>query len=724
MTARPPGRRTESLFDNRYRYDTIYPRGRSGETLRAYDTLDHDRPVVIKRPAPQDAPPMRAGQEVSIRTERQALERLSGHPVLTELRGSGTFRVGGNSHEYIVMDLARGRTVEEMVLAYAERGEILPDLEILVIVDNLLDLLAHAHDKQVIYNDVDAKHLFWNRDAYRLKVIDWGNAVFTDEPGALPAVSRATDIYQCGELLYFILTGGNRLAVQEDADTFFVNFGTHAERIPAKLQGVITRAVNPDPRRRYGTILDLRHALTEVRLPLEKTRDEIVSRVRKRVRSTASQEELAELQSILDGALVMDPGFPEAVSLRSEIQAYLRQIQIQADLDAVRIYLESANWPRALSLLHDLLPGADETNEPLIRFLIAATSQLDQLHLSPPPAGFLAALTCLFQGDHAGAGQTLLTTHDARQSARQAQWLLAEQLAAHIPDVVLLRPHLVRLRDDLEHQPGADPALNLLNEIEAHLSNPPVPGLTGLQVVYEQAANQLARLEEKLGPADEQESALAAVIRAQRAAHNVIERLDEVGNAAFAEPGRAADLLRHAASIDPTSPYFAALTDYFDEIRQAVAALASFKPKGDGSNLAMWFADVQAFLQPYLDDLPDKQLHAAAASLRRAAEGWTMVINYLALGRQGPTIDALHQTADIIRPFNEPIAAWLGTIATRLPDATSAESLSPNTALANLLIDGWKAWDRGDASGAAELGRKAHKQARTDGERLAADRLR
>ncbi|MBL8119158.1 MAG: hypothetical protein JNJ78_16605, partial [Anaerolineae bacterium] len=63
----------DSLFDNRYRYDYIYPRGRSGETLRAVDTQSDDRPVVIKRPAPNDAPPIRAGQEVSILNERKAL---------------------------------------------------------------------------------------------------------------------------------------------------------------------------------------------------------------------------------------------------------------------------------------------------------------------------------------------------------------------------------------------------------------------------------------------------------------------------------------------------------------------------------------------------------------------------------------------------------------------------------------------------------------------------
>ena len=83
-----------SLFDNRYRYDYIYPRGRSGETLRAEDTHDGDRPVVIKRPAPQDAPPIRFGQEVSILNERKALTRLAGHPVITALVGSGQFTTG------------------------------------------------------------------------------------------------------------------------------------------------------------------------------------------------------------------------------------------------------------------------------------------------------------------------------------------------------------------------------------------------------------------------------------------------------------------------------------------------------------------------------------------------------------------------------------------------------------------------------------------------------
>ncbi|MBN1681413.1 MAG: hypothetical protein JW966_14120 [Anaerolineae bacterium] len=732
MSAQPPRRRTESLFDNRYCYDYIYPRGRSGETLRAYDSFDNDRRVVIKRPAPQDAPPMRAGQELSIRNERQALERLSGHPVLTELRGHGTFRVGGHTHDYIVMDQAEGLIVETVVLQLAEQNDYLPDLETVVIFDRLLDLLAFAHDKQVIYNDVDAKHLFWDRDNYRLKVIDWGNAVFVDEPGALTTVTRANDIYQCGELLYFILTGGNRLAteVAEGGDTFFVSFGPDAEHIPAKLQSVLTRAVHPDPKRRYSTINELRNVLAEYRVPLEKTRDEIISRVQKRVRATASQEELETLAEELNGALDMDPGFPKAKELAAEIEFHLRQITIQADLDAIRIYLESSNWPRALTLLHDLLPQAGDYNEPLIRFLIAATETLHNMGIKSPPPGFLDALDPLFKGDPAAAGQTLLRPTGGRTDTHQVTWLLAEHLASHVPVVTLLRPHLVRLRFDLQDVPQAEAVLSQLDEVETQLAGPPMPGLAGLQIVYQQAAAALSQLTETIetlsgdGPNSVRDSWAASASRAHRAAEVIVQRLGEVGNHVFSDPPHAGELLHRATMIDPTSPYFGALHDYFDEVHQAISALGGFKPKQDCTNLSTWFTDVQEFIQPYLDDLPDQQLHAAAHAIRESATHWTVIVNYLALGRRQPTIDVLYTMADTIRPFNQHIAARLGSMASRLPEVAYIERLSPNEQMANFLIEGWKAWDRGHSEQAAEAGRQAFEWAQTDGERLAADRLR
>ena len=730
MSARASGRRTESLFDNRYRYDHIYPRGRSGETLRAYDTLDHDRPVVVKRPAPQDAPPMRAGQEVSIRNERLALERLSGHPVLTELSGSGTFRVGGHTHEYIVMDLAEGEIVEDLVFGLAAHDAILPELETLVIMDRLLDLLAYAHDRDVLYNDVDAKHLFWNRETYQLKVIDWGNAVFTDELGAAPTVTRASDIFQCGELLYFILTGGTRLATDGSEDeSFFVNFGADAERVPARLQAIVTRAVHPDPKRRYRSISDLRQALAEQRAPLEKSRDEIVARVRKRVRATASQEELEELAGALQLALDMDPGCPDSRTLAAEIYGHLNQIEIQADLDAIRIYLESGNWPRAMSLLHDLLPRAANDSQPLIRFLIAAAATLDSIQLPAAPDGLLDALDPLLRGDSAAAAQALLSTANLQSATGEAQWLLAEQLATLMPGVIMLRPHLVRIHRDLVDVPEAHNLLASLDDIEDLLDHGGGQNLTRLVVIYQHVESQLTQAEDRLEelPADSEdmrESALASVIRARRAAHHIVERLQEVGQYVYRDPRHAGDLLRQAAAIDPTSPSFAALHDYFDEVHQAVEALGQFKPKGDGTNLTGWFEDVQAFLQPYLDDLSDPAFQAAVTALNRSAGGWRTAVNYLALGRRQPTVEELRGAAELLRPYNEHVAAWMGTLMSRLPDAAFVERFSPNAPLAEALIEGWKAWDAGDGGRAEALGQQAHEAAVTSGERMAADRLR
>jgi hypothetical protein len=65
---------------------------------------------------------------------------------------------------------------------------------------------------------VDSKHLFWNRDTYQLKVIDWGNAVFLEGDEITPqGISRQTDVSQVGELLYFIVSGGKRPEIPRDA---------------------------------------------------------------------------------------------------------------------------------------------------------------------------------------------------------------------------------------------------------------------------------------------------------------------------------------------------------------------------------------------------------------------------------------------------------------------------------------------------------------------------
>ncbi|MCC6803110.1 MAG: hypothetical protein IT319_09515, partial [Anaerolineae bacterium] len=389
----------DSLFDNRYRYDYIYPRGRSGETLRAVDTQDNDRPVVIKRPAPQDAPPIRAGQEVSILNERKALTRLAGHAVLTTLVGSGQFAVSGMMHQYIAMERAEGTTVAQSVSEMAQRGERMPELEMLVIIESLLDLLAKAHAADIVYNDVDAKHLFWDRDSYRLKVIDWGNAVFLEgDEVTAQGISRQTDVFQVGELLYFILTGGGRLDNPRDAgEDFRINFGHDSDRISGRLQTIISRAAHPNPRLRYSSITELRKELSEYRLPLERERNAVIGRVVDRLRRDLSKDELNGLLKALEPALAMDPGYPPSKQAYSEIINRQNDLEVSADLDAARIYMESGNWSRAMTMFDELRARARGDTAALVGLMLDwARILADNTETETPPTAF-DAIVLMFE---------------------------------------------------------------------------------------------------------------------------------------------------------------------------------------------------------------------------------------------------------------------------------------------------------------------------------------
>ncbi len=722
MSDTPASGRT-SLFDNRYRYDHIYPRGRSGETLRAWDTQDHDRLVVVKRPAPQDAPPMRAAQEVSIRNERKALERLAGHPALAELRGAGSFKVGAQTHTYIAMDRADGQIVGDMVRELAERGERLPTLEMLVIVDQLLDLLTLAHEQQVVYNDVDAKHLFWNRDLYRLKVIDWGNAVLLDEGGGPSNVTRQSDIYQVGELLFYIISGGARFDSEATADgEHIVLFGSDTAHVPASLKNVITRATHPNTRRRFSTIAELRQALREVRKPLEDKRESQLNEVRHEVNLRNSKQELENAAAKLQTVIALDPGYPESRRLQTEIELKLHRLALQADIDAARIYLDTANWARAVEVLLELLDDADEQTAATIRFIIASAELLEKRKATQPPAAFSPAIDELMRGDPQQAGYLLLTSGTPDED----QLLIAERLAALVPEVILLRPHLARLRMEAAALPSTEEILDTLDRLESTLdSRPSEPGLQGILGIYQAIGTRLESLRPALEAISKNNSRLIDPLnRAQRAVNMLTEHLREVGHFVYTDPTRAGNTLRAASNIDPANAYFAELNDYFDEVHQMLEALGSFKPRADGSDLADWFTRVLDFLKPYGDDLSDEALHRAIQTLEATATTWMTTQDMIIFGRRTIAQHNLTRMTNLMLSLNKNIAAWYEKLGKEVGEATYVERLSLNNKLGQRLIEGYETWDAGKPSQVVELAGQMERLAQTDAEKQAIERLK
>ncbi len=719
MSDTPASGRT-SLFDNRYRYDHIYPRGRSGETLRAWDTQDHDRLVVVKRPAPQDAPPMRAAQEVSIRNERKALERLAGHPALAELRGAGSFKVGAQTHTYIAMDRADGQIVADTVRELAERGERLPTLEMLVIVDQLLDVLALAHEQQVVYNDVDTKHLFWNRDLYRLKVIDWGNAVLLDEGGGPSNITRQSDIYQVGELLFYIISGGARFDSEATADgEHIVLFGSDTAHVPASLKNVITRATHPNTRRRFSTIAELRQALREVRKPLEDKRESQLSEVRHEVNLRNTKQELENAAAKLQTVIALDPGYPESRHLQAEIELKLHRLALQADIDAARIYLDTANWTRAVEVLLELLDDADEQTAATIRFIIASAELLEKRKASQPPAAFSPAIDELMRGDPQQAGYLLLTSGNRDD---EDQLLIAERLAALVPEVILLRPHLTRLRVEAAALTDTQEILDTLDRLESTLdSRPSESGLQGILGIYQAIGTRLESLRPALEGVSKSNNPLN---RAQRAANMLTEHLREVGHYVYTDPTRAGNMLRAASNIDPANPYFAELNDYFDEVHQMLEALGSFKPRADGSDLTDWFKRVLDFLRPYGEDLSDEALHRAIQTLEATATTWITTQDAIIFGRRAIAQNNLTRSTNLMQPLNKNIAAWYEKLGKEVGEATYVERLSLNNKLAQRLIEGYETWDAGKPSQVVDLAGQMERLAQTDAEKQAVERLK
>ena len=727
----------EGLFDGRYRYDYIYPRGRSGETLRAYDKQQNNRPVVIKRPAPNDAPPIRAGQEVSILTERDALKRLAGHPVLTSLLDEGQFIVGGMSHRYIVMERGEGLIIADAVFELAENGERLPTLEMLVILDNLLDLLQTAHTRDIVYNDVDAKHLFWDRDNYRLKVIDWGNAVFLEGDEITPqGVSKRADIYQTGELLYFMLTGGRRADVPRDADTaWLVHFGDDAAELSPELARITSRALHPNPRHRYPTIAELRRELAGLRKTHEAERNAILARVNERLRRDRSRDELHNLQRVLQSALAMDPGYPASRDAADEIDARLNDLQISADLDAARIYLETANWRGAADILGELKGNARGETLKIIKLLFDWSVLLLEDQNNTHTNAIHKAIQQIFEGGWEDAAHTLIMAPYPDALTRRIHMRLAERITSHMPEVVLLRPNLYRLGEALASLDGVDGVRlaeqrELLDEINIMLDQmePDTVDLVDLRDTYRGVVDRLSAMTTLMEAVNigwgERRLPLSSLQRAQNAAMNLADNMHVIGKQAASTPREALGALDNSRAIDPTNPAWDGVRRLLDELYEQLQSYQTYVPVADGSDLAQWLDQTQRSIAPYTARLFDEMLIGMGNGLTIAAEQWAQYDTHAITGNRLGVLNVLAASSEAVGTISPTLAGWFNQLRSVVNGTNYIERHALSGGLGRTLADGWAAFDEGRLTDAERLAAQAAQIAKRDDHKAAVQRLR
>ncbi len=248
-----------------YEIEALIARGGMGAVYRARQ-LSLNRPVAIKL-LPIDLG-MREDFAERFRREAEALARLQ-HPHIVAVHDFGQ---ADDGHYFMVMELVEGTD-----LATRLRNEgVLPPDEALRIVRQVCEALQFAHQRGVVHRDIKPGNVLLDA-AGQVKVADFGIAQFAQDEaagdltmtGALLGtpdytapeqlivsgpVDHRADIFSLGVMLYQLLTGQLPRGVYRPV----------SEIVPSMrgIDVVLARAMQSDPARRYGQVLELSAGLT------------------------------------------------------------------------------------------------------------------------------------------------------------------------------------------------------------------------------------------------------------------------------------------------------------------------------------------------------------------------------------------------------------------------------------------------------------------------------
>jgi hypothetical protein len=221
--------------------------------------------------------------------------------------------VAPDGSAFIVMELLEGETVEQR---WARKGERLDVREVLAIVEQLLDVLAAAHAKNVVHRDVKPENLFVTK-AGQLKVLDFGIAkvfeaqrakgtatkvgVVMGTPAFMaPEQARArwdevdgrTDLWAVGATMFTLLTGRHVHEGVSGNEQLILSATTQAPsvsqvdaNVPPAVAAIVDRALAFDRGTRWPDAASMHAAVSAALLALGGT-DAVASSQRRPATST------------------------------------------------------------------------------------------------------------------------------------------------------------------------------------------------------------------------------------------------------------------------------------------------------------------------------------------------------------------------------------------------------------------------------------------------------
>ena len=260
------------------RYELLEALG-SGAMATVWRAHDRrlDREVAIKVLSQQLA----SDQSFRDRFEREAVHVASlKHPNIVTVYDSGS---EGESY-YIIMELVEGESLQS---ALARASPYMPLGVVPELGKELLAGLSHAHQKGIVHRDIKPANILITREG-TAKLADFGIAraasdaeSFTatgsfigtpsysspEQLGSRPA-TPATDLYSLGCVLYHCLAGHPPFEAELPVGVIAQHLESaprplreQRPEVPAALEGVVLRALEKDPERRFASADEMSRSL-------------------------------------------------------------------------------------------------------------------------------------------------------------------------------------------------------------------------------------------------------------------------------------------------------------------------------------------------------------------------------------------------------------------------------------------------------------------------------
>jgi len=273
------------LLNNRYKIIRSLSFGGFGETFIAEDTqMPSGRHCVIKKLRPIANDP-ETYQFVKDRFQREAaiLEDLGNHnhqiPAL--------YAFFEDNHDfYLVQELIDGITLHDLVNQAIQKQTTFSEGYVQDFLLNFLPVLDYVHSKRIIHRDIKPDNIIIRHADQKPVLIDFGavkeamstslvtgNLVSTitiGTPGFMPSEQAAgrpvysSDLYATGLTAIYLLTGKQPQSIETDYASGEVLWQQYAPRVNPDLAAILTKAIAPHARDRYGTSQEIIQALQEI----------------------------------------------------------------------------------------------------------------------------------------------------------------------------------------------------------------------------------------------------------------------------------------------------------------------------------------------------------------------------------------------------------------------------------------------------------------------------